>query len=107
MEREALAIKWALQELCYYLLGRRFTLVTDQAPLQWMARAKDSNARITRWFLSLQDFCFDVSHHSGTQHGNADGLSRLHTLMGSCAGPAWDPPVPRLHAGGDCDVTAT
>ena len=81
MEREALAIKWALQELCYYLLGRRFTLVTDQAPLQWMARAKDSNARITRWFLSLQDFCFDVSHRSGKQHGKADGLSRLLFIL--------------------------
>ncbi|KAL0173155.1 hypothetical protein M9458_033466, partial [Cirrhinus mrigala] len=43
VEKEALAIK-------YYLLGRRFTLFTDHAPLQWMARAKDTNARVTRWF---------------------------------------------------------
>ncbi|KAL0185140.1 hypothetical protein M9458_020837, partial [Cirrhinus mrigala] len=52
VEKEVLAIK-------YYLLGRRFTLFTDHAPLQWMARAKDTNARVTRWFLSLQDFHFD------------------------------------------------
>ncbi len=38
--KEALAVKWAVLELRYYLLGRKFTLVTDHAPLQWMARAK-------------------------------------------------------------------
>lgn len=39
VEREALAIKWAVLELCCYLLRCSFTLVTDHAPLQWMARA--------------------------------------------------------------------
>ncbi len=58
VEKEALAVKWAVLELRYYLLGRKFTLLTDHAPLQWMARAKDTNARVTRWFLALQDFYF-------------------------------------------------
>lgn len=48
VEREALTIKWAVEELCYYLTGRHFTLVTKHAPLQWMARAKGTNARVTR-----------------------------------------------------------
>lgn len=76
VEREALAVKWAVQELRYYLLGRRFTLVTDHAPLQWMSRAKDTNARVTRWFLALQDFDFHVEHRPGRAHANADALSR-------------------------------
>ncbi|XP_059415131.1 uncharacterized protein LOC132149742 [Carassius carassius] len=38
VEREALAIKWAVLELRYYLLGRHFTMVMDHAPLQWMAQ---------------------------------------------------------------------
>ncbi|KAL1246941.1 hypothetical protein QQF64_034696 [Cirrhinus molitorella] len=77
MEKEALAIKWAVLELCYYLLGRRFTLMTDHAPLQWMAHAKDTHARVTRWFLALQDFHFTVENRAGTANSNADGLSRL------------------------------
>ncbi|KAI2667015.1 Retrovirus-related Pol polyprotein from transposon 17.6 [Labeo rohita] len=85
VEKEALAIKWAVLELRYYLLGRRFTLITDHAPLQWMARAKDTNARVTRWFLALQDFSFTVEHRAGTAHSNADGLSRLWSAY---AGPA-------------------
>ncbi|KAL0149607.1 hypothetical protein M9458_055134 [Cirrhinus mrigala] len=56
VEKEALAVKWAVLELRYYLLGRSFTLITDNAPLQWMAKAKETNAR---WFLALQDFHFD------------------------------------------------
>ncbi|KAL0170492.1 hypothetical protein M9458_035088, partial [Cirrhinus mrigala] len=63
--------------LRYYLLGRRFTLITDHAPLQWMARAKDTNARVTGWFLVLQDFNFMVEHRAGTANSYADGLSRL------------------------------
>ncbi|KAL0163484.1 hypothetical protein M9458_042880 [Cirrhinus mrigala] len=77
VEKEALAVKWAVLELRYYLLGRRFTLVTDHAPLQWMARAKETNGRVTRWFLALQDFHFDVQHRSGVSNANADGLSRI------------------------------
>lgn len=55
VEQESLAIKWAIDELKYYLIGRHFTLVTDHALLQWMAKAKDTNSHITLRFLSLQD----------------------------------------------------
>ncbi|KAL0148578.1 hypothetical protein M9458_056125 [Cirrhinus mrigala] len=77
VEKEALAVKWAVLELRYYLLGRRFTLITDHAPLQWMTRTKETNARVTRWVLALQDFHFDVRHCSGASNANADGLSRI------------------------------
>ncbi len=75
VEREALAVKWAVLELRYYLLGRKFTLVTDHGPLQWMARAKDTNARVTRWFLALQDLHFIIRHRAGMANAYGDGLS--------------------------------
>ena len=93
VEREALAIKWAVLELRYYLLGRKFTLVTDRAPLQWMARAKDTNARVTRWFLALQDFHFEVRHRAGAANANADGLSRIWTAYAGLSGVIPHPPL--------------
>ncbi len=76
VEKEALAIKWALDTLKYYLIGKDFTLETDHRALQWLHRMKDSNARITRWFLSLQPFKFQVKYRAGAQNVVADFLSR-------------------------------
>ena len=50
-----------------------------------MAGAKDSNARVTRWFLALQDFPFKVEHRPGKDHANADALSRRDACLG------WNP----------------
>uniref|UniRef100_A0A9J8D6N2 Gypsy retrotransposon integrase-like protein 1 n=1 Tax=Cyprinus carpio carpio TaxID=630221 RepID=A0A9J8D6N2_CYPCA len=44
IEKECLAIRWAVLTLRYYLLGREFTLCSDHAPLQWLHRMKDTNA---------------------------------------------------------------
>ncbi|KAL0153383.1 hypothetical protein M9458_051302 [Cirrhinus mrigala] len=93
VEKEALAVKWAALELCYYLLRRRFTLVTDHAPLQWMARAKETNARVTRWFLALQDFHFDMRHRSGASNANADGLFRIWSAFAGLSGVTPHPPL--------------
>uniref|UniRef100_A0A8C2IR24 Reverse transcriptase RNase H-like domain-containing protein n=1 Tax=Cyprinus carpio TaxID=7962 RepID=A0A8C2IR24_CYPCA len=92
VESEALAVKWAVLELRYYLVGRHFTLLTDHAPLQWMARAKETNARVTWWFLALQDFNFTVQHRAGTANANADGLSRLWSAFAGLSGSTPRPP---------------
>ena len=76
VELECLAVKWALDTLKYYLLGRDFTLETDHRSLQWLGRMKDSNARITRWFLTLQPYRFTVQYRAGKQNTVADFLSR-------------------------------
>ncbi len=76
IEKECLAIRWAVLTLRYYLLGRELTLCSDHAPLQWLHRMKDTNARITRWYLALQPFKFKVVHRPGAQMAVADFLSR-------------------------------
>ena len=76
VEKECLAIRWAVGSLRYYLLGRSFTLCSDHAPLQWLHRMKDTNTRITRWYLALQPFNFKVIHRPGAQMVVADFLSR-------------------------------
>ena len=107
VEKEALAIKWALDKLRYYLLGLEFTLVTDHAPLMWMASAKDSNARVTRWFLALQDNRFQVDYRPGREHANVDALSHRDACLwaltrpeaSTSGGGVWEPdPKPSRQA---------
>ena len=40
IQRECLAIVWAMKQFRHYLLGRTFQLMTDHAPLQWLANWK-------------------------------------------------------------------
>ena len=76
IEKECLAIVWALSVFHTYLYGQSFIIQTDHQPLSWLQRMKNSNARLTRWALSLQPFYCGMQHRSGEKNGNADGLSR-------------------------------
>ena len=77
VELECLAIKWALDSLRYYLLGRSFQLETDHRALQWLGKMRDTNSRITRWYLSLQQYSFTVKYRPGASNRVADFLSRI------------------------------
>uniref|UniRef100_A0A3P9KG95 Gypsy retrotransposon integrase-like protein 1 n=1 Tax=Oryzias latipes TaxID=8090 RepID=A0A3P9KG95_ORYLA len=77
VEKEGLAIKWALDSLRYYLLGREFDLETDHRALTWINTMKDHHNRLTRWYLALQPYKFNVRHRPGKQNIVADFLSRL------------------------------
>uniref|UniRef100_A0AAV2MN91 SCAN box domain-containing protein n=1 Tax=Knipowitschia caucasica TaxID=637954 RepID=A0AAV2MN91_KNICA len=81
VEKEGLAIKWALESLQYYLLGREFDLETDHRALTWMNSMKDHNSRLTRWYLSLQPFQFQIRHRAGKTNVVADYLSRLPHIV--------------------------
>lgn len=76
VEKECLAMKWALDSLKYYLLGREFIVETDHKALQWPERMKDTNSRITRWYLAMQPFRFVVQYVPGKANATADFLSR-------------------------------
>ena len=73
VEKECLAIVWALQFFYPYLYGQHFVVETDHQPLTWLQRMKNRNPRLA---LTLQPYKFDVRHRAGVQHQNADGLSR-------------------------------
>lgn len=76
IEKECLAIVWALKYFKYYLYGQAFTIYTDHKPLTWLNTMKNSNQRLTRWILTLQEYRYEIHHRPGTQNKNADGLSR-------------------------------
>ncbi|OIR56751.1 MAG: uncharacterized protein A8A55_2499, partial [Amphiamblys sp. WSBS2006] len=77
-ELECLSVVWTLEKFRYYLVGRQFKVVTDHRALEWLDSHKDSNSKLMRWALQLQDFGdFTIQFRAGKDHGNADGISRL------------------------------
>ena len=78
IEKECFAIVWAVKMLRVYLKGKKFTVNSDHAPLQWLYRMKTSNQRLLRWSLILQEFKFSISHIAGKANIVADELSRYH-----------------------------
>ena len=48
IEKECLAIVWALKVYYTYLYGQSFQIQTDHQPLAWLHRMKNTNARPTR-----------------------------------------------------------
>lgn len=76
IERECLAIVWAIQKLQRYLSFTHFVLQTDHRPLTYLNSSRLKNSRLMRWSLALQEFNFDVKPISGTMNQLADLLSR-------------------------------
>ena len=82
LEREGLALVFAIKRFHYYIYGQKFTLVTDHKPILSLFSLEKSisvqaSGRIIRWSLMLQSYKFTLIHKSGKYLGNADALSRL------------------------------
>jgi hypothetical protein len=77
MEKECLAIVWAVKKYMPYLYGTEFTLQTDHQPLTYIDRAKFENSRVMRWALYLQNFRFRAESIKGKDNVGADFMSRL------------------------------
>ena len=82
IEREGLALIFAVTWFHKYLYGRSFELQTDHKPLLGLLKEDKAisamaSARIQRWALTLANYQYTLQFKPGKQNGNADGLSRL------------------------------
>lgn len=73
-EKEAFAIKWALQRFHDYIKAGRVTVITDHESLKWMDNA--TSGKVQRWALFLQQYDLKIIHTSGLCNETADFLSR-------------------------------
>ncbi len=76
VERECLAVVWAVMKFSLYLSARRFVLQVDNQPLSFLNTAKLSNPRVMRWALAIQAFSFRLEAIRGSDNVGADFLSR-------------------------------
>jgi hypothetical protein len=75
-ERECLAIMWGISRFDRYLCGKQFVIETDHCGLQYMKEGRMKNARVMRWSLALQNYCFTIRYIKGSSNVVSDYLSR-------------------------------
>lgn len=73
---ETLAVVVAMKNFRIYLLGIKFTVITDCSAIRATAEKRDIHPRVARWWAYMQDFNFDVKYRSGAQSAHVDYLSR-------------------------------
>jgi hypothetical protein len=76
IERECLALVWAVKTLHPFLYGKDFILLSDHQPLVYLNSSKMNNSRVLRWALDLQVYRFTVKVIKGSDNCVADYLSR-------------------------------
>nr|XP_023665672.1 LOW QUALITY PROTEIN: uncharacterized protein K02A2.6-like [Paramormyrops kingsleyae] len=82
LDKEGLAIVFAVKRFHQYLYGRVFKIHTDHKPLMSLFGETRcipplASARIQRWALILSAYQYTIEYRAGKDNGNADALSRL------------------------------
>ena len=81
LDKEVAAIMFGVKRFHQYLYGRKFSIVSDRNPLQYLLNKTKAvpamaSARLQRWALTLSAYqC--TSYRPGEKTANSDGLSRL------------------------------
>ncbi|KAJ9512244.1 hypothetical protein QJQ45_012797 [Haematococcus lacustris] len=75
-DRELLAVVHALTLWRHYLLGRPFTIETDNCPITHIMTQPHLSARQLRWTQLLAPYSFTLVHKAGKTHIVPDALSR-------------------------------
>ena len=82
LDKEGLAIIFAVKKFHTFLHGRHFTIISDHKPLQCILGHRKpvptlASARLQRWALLLGAYDYKLEYMSACQLRHADGLSRL------------------------------
>jgi predicted aspartyl protease len=82
LDKEGLAVVFAVKKFHQFLYGRHYTIYTDHKPLLGIFKCDKPvplmvSGRIQRWILTLAAYEYDLVYRPGKENGNADALSRL------------------------------
>ena len=65
----------ALKMWHHYLIGRNFTLMSDNKGLKYVLDQPNLNTRKARWLAFLSEYDFEIQHNKGKENKVTDGLS--------------------------------
>ena len=77
VEKETLALILALEHFDVYLGHNPVKVLTDHNPLVFLNKMKNSNQRLLRWSMALQERDLDIQHVKGKDNVVPDALSRV------------------------------
>lgn len=77
IEKELLAIVWAVKHFRPYLYGRTFKIITDHKPLVYLFSQKDPSSRLLKFRLCLEEYDYVIEYVKGKENAAADALSRV------------------------------
>ena len=82
LDKEGLAIVFAVKKFHQFLYGREFTINSDHKPLQYIFSHDKpvppiASARLQRWALLLEMYDYRIEYKAADQLRHADGLGRL------------------------------
>ena len=85
LDKEALAVVFAVKKFHQFLYGRHFKIYTDHKPLLGLLHPEKvtplmASSKMQRWALTLLAYEYELLYRPGNENGNADGLSRLPVL---------------------------
>ena len=82
LDKEAAATMFGVKRFHQYLYGRKFSIVSDHKPLQYLLNENKAvpamaPVRLQRRALTLSAYQYTISYRPGEKIANSDGLSRL------------------------------
>jgi len=73
---ELMAVIWAVNKWRNFLIGIKFTIITDCQALIYLRAHRALRPQIARWHDLLQEYEYDIQHRPGTRMAHVDALSR-------------------------------
>lgn len=77
IEKELIAIHFAVNQFRPYIYGTQFTVRSDHRPLIYLYQLKNPSSKLTRLRLDLEEYSFIIEHIKGKDNVAADALSRI------------------------------
>jgi hypothetical protein len=77
MEKELLAVVFAIEKFRSYLVGTKVIVYTDHASLKYHLTKKDAKSCLIQWILLLKEFDLEIRDKKGVENSVADHLSHL------------------------------